>query len=157
MWHTICLYLLDMSTNSNIQFITAGQNSVQKTAATASQNIGTAELSFWDVLDVINPLQHIPILSSAYRAVTDDALGSVANIVGGALFGGPIGAGVAIASEIAKDVSHEGETATALAETVENSPTQIASNAYKHIRTTTADWLNPNFDQQESKSNSNIV
>jgi hypothetical protein len=45
-----------------------------------------------DALDMINPLQHIPIISNLYRAATDDQIkqgGS--NIIGGALFGGGIG------------------------------------------------------------------
>jgi len=49
-------------------------------------------LTFWDFLDIINPLQHIPGISSLYRAVTGDEIGSVAKIAGGTLFGGPLGA-----------------------------------------------------------------
>ena len=55
--------------------------------------------SFGDLLDVINPLQHIPIVSTIYRGITGDDLGSAANVAGSALFGGPIGAGIAVANE----------------------------------------------------------
>lgn len=48
-------------------------------------------LSFWDVLDIINPLQHIPLVSTVYRELTGDKIGDAARIAGGALFGGPIG------------------------------------------------------------------
>ena len=34
--------------------------------------------SFHDVLDAINPLQHIPLVGSIYRAVTHDEPGAVA-------------------------------------------------------------------------------
>ena len=54
----------------------------------------TAELevlSFWDVLDVINPLQHIPLLSIVYREITGDTLHPTARVLGGALYGGPAG------------------------------------------------------------------
>jgi len=48
--------------------------------------------SFKDVLDTINPLQHIPIVSSLYRQLTGDSAPSAgANIAAGALFGGPLG------------------------------------------------------------------
>lgn len=47
--------------------------------------------SFGDFLDVINPLQHIPIISSLYRRITGDDIGQVPRVIGGALFGGPIG------------------------------------------------------------------
>ena len=48
----------------------------------------TAELedvSFWDVLDIINPLQHIPLLSIVYREITGDTLHPTARVLGGAL------------------------------------------------------------------------
>ena len=47
--------------------------------------------SFSDFLDVINPLQHIPIVSNLYRNLTGDDIGQVPRVIGGALFGGAIG------------------------------------------------------------------
>jgi hypothetical protein len=47
--------------------------------------------SFHDVLDAINPLQHIPIVSSIYRAVTGDTLGNASRVVGDGIYGGVIG------------------------------------------------------------------
>ncbi|MEO0036153.1 MAG: hypothetical protein RLZZ501_2176 [Pseudomonadota bacterium] len=47
--------------------------------------------SFGDLLDVINPLQHIPFVSDIYREETGDKIGVGARLVGGALFGGPLG------------------------------------------------------------------
>lgn len=49
------------------------------------------EFSFEDVLDLVNPLQHIPIVGSIYRSATGDRIGMVPPIIGGALLGGPIG------------------------------------------------------------------
>ena len=48
-------------------------------------------MSFGDVLDIINPLQHIPIISTIYRMATGDEVGMGSRIAGGALFGGPLG------------------------------------------------------------------
>lgn len=48
--------------------------------------------SFFDILDIINPLQHIPIISTLYRAATGDEIDPVPRVAGGALFGGLIGA-----------------------------------------------------------------
>lgn len=50
-----------------------------------------ASFGLSDVIDIINPLQHIPVISHLYQRMTGDTIGSVAEIVGGALFGGPIG------------------------------------------------------------------
>lgn len=47
--------------------------------------------SFEDVLDIVNPLQHLPVISSIYRYVSGDTIGAVPRLLGGALFGGPAG------------------------------------------------------------------
>ena len=46
---------------------------------------------FDDLLDVINPLQHIPLIGTLYREVTGDQIETPARIAGGALFGGLFG------------------------------------------------------------------
>jgi hypothetical protein len=48
-------------------------------------------LTFGDFLDVINPLQHIPVVSTVYRMITGDEIGMGARLAGGALYGGPLG------------------------------------------------------------------
>jgi len=47
--------------------------------------------SFWDLLDVVNPLQHVPVIGAIYREVTGDDIGGFAKVVGGGLFGGVAG------------------------------------------------------------------
>lgn len=47
--------------------------------------------SFSDVLDILNPLQHIPIINSLYQHLTGDTEGAVADVAGGTLWAGPIG------------------------------------------------------------------
>jgi hypothetical protein len=42
---------------------------------------------FGDLIDVINPLQHIPIVSTFYRNLTGDQLGMAPRVIGGALWG----------------------------------------------------------------------
>jgi hypothetical protein len=49
------------------------------------------EFSFRDILDVINPLQHLPVISTLYRWITGDTIGALPRIVGDGLYGGPIG------------------------------------------------------------------
>jgi len=65
--------------------------------------------SFSDLLDILNPLQHIPIVNTIYRQLTGDHEGAVADLVGGALYGGPIGlvaamADVGVQSSTGKDI-----------------------------------------------------
>ena len=44
------------------------------------------EFSFGDFLDIINPLQHIPIISSFYREITGDEISPHARVIGDTLF-----------------------------------------------------------------------
>jgi hypothetical protein len=50
-----------------------------------------SEFGFTDFLAAINPLQHIPIVGTIYRAITGDTIGNVARVVGDGIYGGPIG------------------------------------------------------------------
>lgn len=56
-------------------------------------------MSFWDLLDVVNPLQHIPLVKKAYQAITGDTIKPAAQVAGSALFFGPIGLAVAAADQ----------------------------------------------------------
>ena len=66
---------------------------------------GADGFNFLDLLDVINPLQHIPFVSTLYRALTGDTIAPAARVAGGALFGGPIGAAVSLVNSIVADWS----------------------------------------------------
>lgn len=75
----------------------AVSSSVAPAASSARPNKAAAKddsFSFWDLIDVVNPLQHIPVVSTIYRAVTGDKMGNFARIAGGAVFGGFVGAAV---------------------------------------------------------------
>lgn len=52
---------------------------------------GDDGFGFDDFLDIINPLQHLPVIGTAYRAITGDAIETPARLAGGALFGGIFG------------------------------------------------------------------
>ncbi|MDR3518568.1 MAG: hypothetical protein P4M00_22460 [Azospirillaceae bacterium] len=52
---------------------------------------GTAEFSFHDIIDTLNPLQHLPLVGTVYRAITGDTESPMARVLGGILYGGPTG------------------------------------------------------------------
>lgn len=60
------------------------------------------EFKFRDVVDVVNPLHHIPVVSMVYRGITGDELHPMSQIIGGALYGGPVGAVTGTANAITK-------------------------------------------------------
>jgi len=64
---------------------------------------GDNGLDFLDVLDLVNPLQHIPVVSTLYRSLTGDQISPGMRVAGGALYGGPIGAGLATAGLVVEN------------------------------------------------------
>lgn len=65
-----------------------------RTAQTPAAN-GANGISLWqngafgfgDFIDVINPLQHIPIVATIYRNLSGDQIGMAPRVIGGALWG----------------------------------------------------------------------
>ncbi len=55
---------------------------------------------FYDLLDMVNPLQHVPLVNYAYRAISGDTIKPASQVIGGALFGGPAGAAVGIVNAV---------------------------------------------------------
>jgi hypothetical protein len=70
------------------------------------------ESFFHRLLDVINPLQHLPVIGTIYRAITGEHLDPVEKIAGDTLYGGLWGAVSSIA-----DVAFEGITGKSFEDT----------------------------------------
>lgn len=68
----------------------------------------TGKFSFGDFIDMINPLQHLPVISTIYRKLTGDEMGDAPRMIGGAVFGAVLGSWVSgLASAVANVfVSH---------------------------------------------------
>ena len=66
---------------------------------------GDDGFGFLDLIDVINPLQHIPLIGTLYREFTGDEIGALPRIAGSTLFFGPIGAAVAGANVVLETAS----------------------------------------------------
>ena len=60
------------------------------------------KIEFKDLIDVINPLQHLPLVSNMYRSISGDEIGVIPKFLGGAVFGGPVGLVMALGSYIAE-------------------------------------------------------
>lgn len=59
---------------------------------------GDDGLTFLDLVDVVNPLQHIPMVSTLYRDLTNDTLDPAPRVMGDTLFMGPIGLVASVAN-----------------------------------------------------------
>jgi hypothetical protein len=93
----------------------------------ASKTDDAGESFFHHMLDVINPLQHLPVVGTIYRAITGEHIGAVEKIAGDTLYGGLWGAVSSIA-----DVAFEGITGksfedTAMAWIKGDDKTQVAN------------------------------
>lgn len=89
----------------------AGREAAQQQSGDGGKNgfWGEDGFTFGDLIDIINPLQHIPIVSTAYRAITGDEIGAGPRMIGGALVGGVAGfaaaaVGAAVEGETGMDV-----------------------------------------------------
>lgn len=61
------------------------------------------EFRFGDLIDMVNPLHHLPVIGTIYRSLTGDTLEGPARIVGGMIYGGPIGMASAIGNAILEE------------------------------------------------------
>lgn len=84
----------------------SAQPAVKPAAKTTKSPLDVSlDIGFDDLIDVINPLQHLPVISSVYREVSGDTIGLGARLAGGYLYGGPIGAGSEAAMAVFEAVS----------------------------------------------------
>lgn len=96
--------------------------------AEATSIFGEDGFTFGDIIDIINPLQHIPIVSSLYRDITGDTIAPAMKIAGGALFGGPIGAVTSMIT-VAFQSQNEKESVDPDSPYIEKEPNAINSAA----------------------------
>jgi hypothetical protein len=105
---------------------------------------GEDGLTLSDLVDVVNPLQHIPIVSSIYRRLTGDTIDPVPRLAGSGLLWGPFGvvvAAVNVAVEMAtgRDL---GDHAVAFVMGEPDDATRVASADGSAPATATA-WTQP--------------
>ena len=87
--------------------------------------------SFHDFLSIINPLQHLPVIGTLYRAITGDKIGVPEKIAGDALYGGLWGAVSGVADAAFQKITGKdfGETVLALFTGHHDSAIQVAANS----------------------------
>ena len=78
----------------------AQSRAIPEIVTTPEKSDKKSGFSFGDFLDVINPLQHIPVISTVYRKITGDDIDAPARLAGGTLFGGVLGLAAAGANTL---------------------------------------------------------
>lgn len=75
----------------------------------ATQGSGSdSSFGFDDLLDIVNPLQHIPVISTIYRHLTGDKIGTVAKLAGDTLYGGLTGLACSLGDTIFQEATGKG-------------------------------------------------
>src|SRR5580698_4111685 len=102
--------------------------------STATKTGNQDEGFFHHLLDVVNPLQHLPVIGTIYRAITGEHIGPVEKIAGDTLYGGLWGAVSSVA-----DVAFEGIAGKSVEDTVlswlkGDSGTQVAKITAPNIQ-----------------------
>jgi len=70
---------------------------------------------FEDFLDFVNPLHHIPVVGTLYREFTGDTIRPQARVMGGMLYGGPVGLVAAGVNAVMESASGDDAGGTAFA------------------------------------------
>lgn len=84
-------------------------------AAPSAEQHGFLHIAFHDLLDVVNPLQHLPVVGTLYRAITGEHIGTVEKIAGDTLYGGLWGAVSSVADTAFEAVTGKDFGSTVLA------------------------------------------
>jgi hypothetical protein len=99
--------------------------------------------TFEGLLDIVNPLQHLPVVGTLYRAVSGDKMDAVAKIAGDTLYGGLWGAVGALADTAFEAITgkdfgstvlalvtdaFDGDKPVAVAQNMAASPPQVPSD-----------------------------
>ena len=139
---------------SSSKIATSGETNLEQ------EVFGNDGFNFKDLLDVINPLQHIPGISTVYRDFTGDSISPASRIGGATLFFGPIGAAVSTANVIVEKATGNdigGHFMAVFNDNQNNDPVLADTKpigASEDITNATqrASWTNPNTAIQTSES-----
>jgi hypothetical protein len=103
-----------------------GLQTVQRPSAPAPSE---AHFSFHDLLEIVNPLQHIPVISTLYRWITGDKIPTADKIIGDTIYGGSTGFFASVADTAFEAVTGKdfGDTVLALFVGDDDNKTQVAS------------------------------
>jgi hypothetical protein len=97
------------------------------TAATSWGESGSKDEGFLHHLwDIVNPLQHLPVIGTIYRAATGEHIGAVEKIAGDTLYGGLWGAVSSVAEVAFEGVTGKSPEDTVMAWLKGDSSTQVA-------------------------------
>ena len=131
-------------------FLTGAGAPAGRSTTQTGQSSGAAQeqsLSFFDFLDVINPLQHIPVVNEIYREYTGDEISPQAQVMGGTLYGGPIGLVASAATMLFEQVTGDSPGGTMMAalglKSDESEPGSVVASRSSDVSETSLEQSSP--------------
>ncbi len=79
-----------------------------------------------DVIDIVNPLQHFPVISTLYRHLTGDTIDTPEKLAGDFLYGGPIGLAMSVGNTLFEKITGKDVGDTVYAMVIGNDAPQTA-------------------------------
>ena len=73
--------------------------------AAAAKHSADDDFTFDDLISIVNPLQHIPVVSTIYRSLTGETIKPFERIVGDTLYGGVWGGVSAVANVVYQEAT----------------------------------------------------
>lgn len=103
-------------------------------AVTAKAATKESEFGFDDLLDIVNPLQHFPVISTIYKHLTGDKIGVPEKILGDTLYGGLMGLASSVGDALFTELTGKsvGDTIYDYVMGDDNAQTGVASAADKN-------------------------
>ena len=98
----------------------------ENVTSTATKTGDQDESFFHHLLDVVNPLQHLPVIGTIYRAITGEHIGPVEKIAGDALYGGLWGAVSSVADVALEQITGKSAEDTVMGWLKGSSDTEVA-------------------------------
>jgi hypothetical protein len=98
----------------------------ENVTSTATKTGDQDESFFHHLLDVVNPLQHLPVIGTIYRAITGEHIGPVEKIAGDTLYGGLWGAVSSVADVALEQITGKSAEDTVLGWLRGSSDTAVA-------------------------------
>jgi len=145
--------------------------SAQTQGAGSSQTQGTSskpsdgksddlDFSFDDLIDIVNPLQHLPVVGTLYRAITHDTIKTPEKIAGDTLYGGLWGFVSSVADTAFQRITGKNFGDTVLALVTGNrdeKPTAVAAATQTDPQSATADVMALNASLSRSGADSELA
>ncbi len=92
-----------------------------------------------DMVDMINPLHHLPLIGPMYRGVTGDDINPAGRVIGGTVFGGILGGAGSIANIISEEETGRDLPSLALDKVTQNEAHSAYYQAQKAAQGSTFD------------------